>query len=432
MTAAARGRAGIDAKASLVGGWDDNVYWTLGRDPAHLPTSASAQQTLPPIVSDGLVGLDARLATWYDPTWRHHMVFSWRTIFDEYIHEGWYQTQQGRLAYRCRTWRKLFITADASAGGMWRQRYGSERYHFVTGHLALAWMDLLQYRILVGYHLRSVWFPDPSREIDGTIQRDLSHGPELRVQGFALPWLSLQAGYAFLVTNSNKDFHDHQSHVARLGITASLPAHFTIDAVALVQQDLLDQFHEPGTGKPSRRTDLFVQARGSIRWQALEWLSLSASYQMGIQHTIWNGDRTQIHRQTILLGLAFRWSHQWAIESRSDQAHRPASIIAQPDKTHRASPRIGHRSTTNDSERRTVLFRVQAARARHVAVIGSFHAWRPVAMHHKGSTWSVTIALPQGRYQYRFLVDDSSVLPRNARAYVPDGFGGTNAVLEVP
>ena len=432
-TALARGRAGIDAKARVAGGWDDNIYWALGLDPAHVPTSTSAHQSLPPVVADGLVGLHARLGTWYDPTWRHHLEFSWRTVFDEYIHQGWYQTHQGRLAYRCRTWRKLFVKAGVSAGGMWRQRYKAERFHFVTGRLGLAWIDLLRYRLVVEYRLKSLWFPDPDREVDGTSQVDLTHGPGVRVLGFALPWLSLQVGYAFLLTKSNKDFHDHTSHVARMGVTATLPARFKIDITALVQQDLLDRFHEPGVGKPSKRTDLFVQAQAGIRWQALGWLSIFGTYRMGIQRTTWNGDTTSIHRQTVLCGLEFTWSQQWNIASKGDKARLPAIVTAHPKAGHHSPPRTGQGTVSAARlSNQSIVFRLHAPKATHVSVIGSFHAWRPVAMHRQGSRWTATISLPPGRYQYRFLVDRRSVLPRRAQAYVPDGFGGTNAVLEVP
>ena len=53
------------------------------------------------------------------------------------------------------------------------------------------------------------------------------------------------------------------------------------------------------------------------------------------------------------------------------------------------------------------LFTVAAAGAKTVAVVGDFSAWQPISLfdHDGDGVWSVTVALPPGRYEYAFLVD---------------------------
>jgi hypothetical protein len=53
------------------------------------------------------------------------------------------------------------------------------------------------------------------------------------------------------------------------------------------------------------------------------------------------------------------------------------------------------------------LFTVAAPGAKAVAVVGDFSAWQPIALfdHDGDGVWSVTVALPPGRYEYAFVVD---------------------------
>ncbi len=55
----------------------------------------------------------------------------------------------------------------------------------------------------------------------------------------------------------------------------------------------------------------------------------------------------------------------------------------------------------------TNLFTVAAPGARDVAVVGDFSAWQPISLfdHDRDGVWSVTVALPPGRYEYAFVVD---------------------------
>ncbi len=74
-------------------------------------------------------------------------------------------------------------------------------------------------------------------------------------------------------------------------------------------------------------------------------------------------------------------------------------------------------------------------RASEVSIIGSFNNWEagatPMRKEGKGA-WTVTLHLRAGKYPYKFLVDRKQKIADPANASVePDGFGGSNSILEV-
>lgn len=80
-----------------------------------------------------------------------------------------------------------------------------------------------------------------------------------------------------------------------------------------------------------------------------------------------------------------------------------------------------------------VQVRLRAEGARDVRVSGEFNDWSsagiPLSAEAPG-TWTATLRLAPGEYQYRFIVDgewrDDPEAPR-----VQNGLGGTNCVLKV-
>lgn len=69
-----------------------------------------------------------------------------------------------------------------------------------------------------------------------------------------------------------------------------------------------------------------------------------------------------------------------------------------------------------------------------VALVGDMTGWSPVALRRAGGAWSLDLALPPGRYEYRLEVRRGErlepALPAGAER-IDDGFGGENAVLRV-
>lgn len=71
---------------------------------------------------------------------------------------------------------------------------------------------------------------------------------------------------------------------------------------------------------------------------------------------------------------------------------------------------------------------------RQVQVAGSFNSWDPstTPMRGQDGVWSTILVLPPGSYEYMFVVDGTQWLTDPLAVQTrDDGFGGTNAVLEV-
>ena len=74
------------------------------------------------------------------------------------------------------------------------------------------------------------------------------------------------------------------------------------------------------------------------------------------------------------------------------------------------------------------------ATAQEVCIAGSFNDWHPSVtpmVRLDDGKWAKELALPPGRYEYRFVVDGKWTEPPQARAYVPNALGGRNAVFEL-
>jgi chromosome partitioning protein len=97
-------------------------------------------------------------------------------------------------------------------------------------------------------------------------------------------------------------------------------------------------------------------------------------------------------------------------------------------------PAIEHRPSLEAAKiERRFLF--HAPKAEKVRIVGDFNNWTPTDdyMMERGEdgTWSKTIVLKQGDYEYKFLVDDTWVEDKHNPKSVGNPFGGKNSILEV-
>ena len=81
-----------------------------------------------------------------------------------------------------------------------------------------------------------------------------------------------------------------------------------------------------------------------------------------------------------------------------------------------------------------VVFNLNIPEAHGVSVVGTFNGWKPrgyeMQFNPEKKIWSLTIRLPEGRYEYAFLVDGQRILPDpEASLYQDDGFGNENSVM---
>jgi hypothetical protein len=95
-----------------------------------------------------------------------------------------------------------------------------------------------------------------------------------------------------------------------------------------------------------------------------------------------------------------------------------------------------HRPVASEAEAVEVHFELHAPGARQVELVGTFNHWQPgtIRLHGPDASghWEASVRLPEGRYEYQFLVDGRRWVTDPSAAVVrPDGFGRVNAVLEV-
>lgn len=92
-------------------------------------------------------------------------------------------------------------------------------------------------------------------------------------------------------------------------------------------------------------------------------------------------------------------------------------------------------STGDGDARETVRFTLAAPNATHVAIVGSFNEWNPVATplirDQATGTWVVSLRLPPGRHVYAFVVDGNVKADPAAPRAADDDFGSSNSVVLV-
>jgi hypothetical protein len=116
---------------------------------------------------------------------------------------------------------------------------------------------------------------------------------------------------------------------------------------------------------------------------------------------------------------------QWAVPALAGAF---AMLLAMLGAWHLAPP--------THAQQVLVHFQIHAPGAQRVELVGDFNNWTPGAIRLQGPDasghWTANVELPEGRYEYQFLVNGRMwVTDPNAAAYRPDGFGRENAVVDV-
>ena len=112
----------------------------------------------------------------------------------------------------------------------------------------------------------------------------------------------------------------------------------------------------------------------------------------------------------------------------ANASQRPAQTVAS------AAPRQLVSGAPSSAERE-VRFELSAPRASHVALVGSFNEWNPVATplsrDPANGKWVVSLRLPPGRHVYAFVVDGDVTADPSAPRAADDDFGSSNSVVFV-
>jgi 1,4-alpha-glucan branching enzyme len=111
----------------------------------------------------------------------------------------------------------------------------------------------------------------------------------------------------------------------------------------------------------------------------------------------------------------------------------PASDFVELGPIEAQSPSAGAESSPS-TQRGTAVFRLKASPTSAVKLAADFTGWakRPLDLIlGEGDTWEITVALPPGRYAYRFLVDNEWYDDPQCAQREANPFGTFNAVIEV-
>jgi hypothetical protein len=116
------------------------------------------------------------------------------------------------------------------------------------------------------------------------------------------------------------------------------------------------------------------------------------------------------------------------IAAIASQPVRNTAGTSAPD--HAGQPSI----ETNAADYVLHEFELVAPGADKVCLVGDFNEWKlceaPLLKNEETGAWTVRIAVPRGRHEYMFVVDDAAwVTDPEAAVRVDDGFGNLNAVV---
>ena len=90
--------------------------------------------------------------------------------------------------------------------------------------------------------------------------------------------------------------------------------------------------------------------------------------------------------------------------------------------------------STSPAQHGAALFSLEAPTAQTVKLVADFTGWEknPLDLRAgENGVWQVTVALPPGKYAYRFLVDGEWQDDPQCAECEPNAFGTANAVVEV-
>jgi hypothetical protein len=97
---------------------------------------------------------------------------------------------------------------------------------------------------------------------------------------------------------------------------------------------------------------------------------------------------------------------------------------------------VAVKETPTSAATRTVkvAFVLDAPQARQVSVCGDFNDWEPESIllrRQNGGQWETTVALPPGRYSYKFVADGQWLHDPKAPENVPNEHGSLNSVIQI-
>lgn len=392
--ARAQTRLALDPSLSVAAGWDDNLFLD--------PTLSGATATTPR--ADAVVDIHPSLVALVA---RHDHALA---LTADYLE---------RVTPANQDLRDLYLRLDWTSAAWHRLRLllGGLYEHYEADLFPDNTFDLGGGEAALRFVAKSAWLEARYR-FDARGYTSAVRAGQLDLEQRASAWLhgrlhrvvALDAGYSFLHVASNEPTAALDRHRVDVGLRLRPVSWLTLDAGYGIFYQALPNGAEPvvvagvsGPGGP--RSDLAHQVAAAVTVRPLAWLELFARYDLIVSTS--DASPGNYRRDQVLGGLAVGW----------DFAH-----VRLPSPPPLRPTVVG----------REVTFRARARAGAVVAVVGDWNGWAPQPLAPAGGDrFEATYTLPPGRHAWALSVDGNVVTPPEAAAYVDDGFGGRNAVVEV-
>jgi hypothetical protein len=381
-------RLSLTPQLSLGAGYDDNLF--LDANPAGpMPMQLHADAII-----DIRPALTARLIT-HD----HALALSVEYLERVTPSNGDLRDLLLRLDWASPAWHRLRLVASGFYEHYEASQFPDNTFDLGGGDAALRLIFTSLY-LQAGYRAGGRAYSDPSRAGQLDVEQRAYAALHARLHRL----LALDVDYTYLHLTSNEPTAVLDRHLAELGLVLHPRTSISLSATYGFQaQSLPDGAPQPPGGP---RHDLAQRLLVLLSVRPLRWLELFARYDLIDSFSDQATGRYRRNQVLGGIGLAWELSHE------------------------RLPPPPPLRPTVNGHE---VTFRARAVAGASVAVIGDWSGWAPLPLAHRDNDlYEATYTLPSGRHAWSLRINDMTVTPPEAAAYVDDGFGGRNAIVEVP
>jgi hypothetical protein len=308
-----------------------------------------------------------------------------------------------RLDWSSPLWHRLRIAAGPLYEHYEATQFTDNTFDLGGGELSLR-LVLSRAWVQVGYRADARAYPDPTR--NGQLDVDQWAAATAHVRLHRL--VGVDFGYRFLHVASNEPTAVLDRHRAEILLALRPLSWLLLSAGYALWAQALPNGAPPlsSTQPGGPRSDVAHAVDLSVSVRPLPWLELFARYDL-IRSTS-DASNGSYALDQVVAGVAVGW------EFAHEHLPPPPPLL----------PSVRSHEVT---------FRARARADARVGVVGDWNSWQPAPLAAVGGgRFEATYALPSGRHAWALWVDGAIVTPPDAAAFGDDGFGGKNAVVDVP
>ena len=389
-TARAQSRLSLSPSLSVGAGYDDNLFLDP-RLTGAAPPRADAIIDVRPALLASLLHRGHTLAL--DADYLERITPSNGDLRDLVLRLGWSSP----------AWHRMRLSVGARYEHYEATEFVDNTFDLGGAEASLR-VELAPVWLSASYLADARGYSDPSR--NGQLDADQEAAATVGVNLHRT--LALALGYRFLDIGSNEPTAVLRRHRGDVSIYWQPTAWLSASAgYSLWLQDLPNGAPPISPVQPGGpRQDLAHAVAVAVDVRVRPWLALFARYDFIDSTSDETSGRYRLDR--VVAGLSFGWTFT------RERLPPPPSLM----------PSVSGRQVT---------FRARARPGARVAVVGDWNGWQPLPLSPAGADrWQGTYTLPPGRHAWALRIDGAVVTPPEAPGFVDDGFGGRNAVVDVP